>query len=144
MLGSDASPSVANACRTRTCSRCERELPLESFHRRRHYVSTSVRSACRDCTAKTVAAAREALGSRPSTELERLKERVRARTARAVARGEITRAPCEVCSDPNSEAHHPSYEGPDAHRDVHWLCRDHHMTTHIRRAWGRQLALPLP
>ncbi len=125
--------------RTKVCSRCEQELPLASFHRRRHYVSTSVRSACKPCTALMVVAARAQ--QKPSTELERTKERIRRRTERAVARGELAALPCQVCGDQRSEAHHLTYEGDDAHRQVQWLCRDHHMTIHIRRPWGRQLAL---
>jgi hypothetical protein len=65
---------------------------------------------------------------------------VRARTARAIAAGVIVPKPCAVCGAV-AEAHHPDYDTPDAHLNVVWLCREHHMAEHVRRAWGRQLTL---
>lgn len=129
--------------RTKVCSSCSQALPLDAFHRRRHYVTTTVRAACKACTAKSVAAAREAARGKPTTEEQRLKERVRARTARAVVRGELIPLPCAVCGSDESEAHHPSYVVEDAHLKVEWLCRDHHMTTHVKAPWGKQMPLPL-
>ncbi len=123
--------------RTRTCSRCKQVLPLDAFHRRRHYVSTSVRSACKACTARI----RRTAPPPASTPERRLKEAVRARTARAIAAGVIVPKPCAVCGAAEVEAHHPDYEAPDAHLKVDWLCREHHMAEHVRRAWGRQLTL---
>ena len=118
------------------CSRCKRELPLETFSRRRHYVSTSVRSACKECTAKS----RQATPPPVSTPERRLKEAVRARTARAIAAGKLTVQPCVKCGGAG-EAHHPDYTGPDAHLQVVWLCREHHMAEHVRSPWGRQMDL---
>lgn len=46
---------------------------------------------------------------------------------RAIASGQITRKPCEVCGDPNSHAHHDDYSKP---LDVRWLCRKHHQMHH--------------
>jgi hypothetical protein len=45
----------------------------------------------------------------------------------AVTRGLVEPRPCEVCGDPNSEAHHPDYSRPAA---VRWLCRKHHKAEH--------------
>jgi hypothetical protein len=41
----------------------------------------------------------------------------------AIAAGKITRQPCEVCGDPNTEAHHDDYSKPF---DVRHLCTRHH------------------
>ena len=123
--------------RTRTCSRCKQVLPLDAFHRRRHYVSTSVRSACKVCTARI----RQTTPLPVSTPERRLKEAGRARTARAIAAGVLIPGPCAVCAAGDVEAHHPDYDAPDAHLKVEWLCREHHMAEHVRHAWGRQLPL---
>lgn len=42
---------------------------------------------------------------------------------RALKSGELVRQPCEVCGNPDSEAHHDDYEKP---LEVQWLCRLHH------------------
>ena len=51
----------------------------------------------------------------------------------ALKKGRLTRQPCEVCGDPQAEAHHPDY----AHAlQVRWLCRLHHARIHaaLRKA----------
>jgi hypothetical protein len=95
-----------------------------------------VRSACKECTAKS----RQATPPPVSTPERRLKEAVRARTARAIAAGKLTVQPCVKCGGAG-EAHHPDYTGPDAHLQVVWLCREHHMAEHVRSPWGRQMDL---
>lgn len=47
----------------------------------------------------------------------------------AVLRGEIKQAPCMVCGDVRSEAHHEDYTKP---LDVQWLCRLHHRQRHAK------------
>ena len=42
-------------------------------------------------------------------------------------RGLVQRQACEVCGEPDSEAHHPDYHRPLA---VQWLCRAHHKQAH--------------
>jgi hypothetical protein len=38
-------------------------------------------------------------------------------------KGHIARAPCQVCGDPETEAHHDDYSKP---LEVIWLCKTHH------------------
>lgn len=45
----------------------------------------------------------------------------------AVGRGELVQAGCEVCGDPQSQAHHDDYAKP---LEVRWLCRQHHRQQH--------------
>jgi hypothetical protein len=71
------------------CSICGRSLPLSQYHRRQHHVRCGFRAACKDCTRE--AARRRP--RRPRTDLDRLKKRVRDRTRRAVARGQIVALP---------------------------------------------------
>jgi len=47
----------------------------------------------------------------------------------AVKRGLVVQTSCEVCGDPQSEAHHPDYDRPAL---VSWLCRKHHREEHAR------------
>lgn len=64
-------------------------------------------------------------------------ERIRAHkiVAGAIGRGTLTRKPCEVCGDINSESHHPDYSKP---LEVHWLCRAHHQS--LERQLKKQAA----
>lgn len=48
-------------------------------------------------------------------------------TRSAIRRGILTRQPCEVCGDPNAEAHHPDHRDP---LRVIWVCRSHHKALH--------------
>jgi hypothetical protein len=45
----------------------------------------------------------------------------------AIRSGKLKRQPCEICGDPNSQAHHDDYSRP---LDVRWLCRAHHEEHH--------------
>lgn len=56
-------------------------------------------------------------------------EKIRARDAiyKALKTGKIKRLPCEVCSNPKSEAHHEDYAKK---LDVIWLCKKHHGERH--------------
>lgn len=61
---------------------------------------------------------------------QRYPERVMAREKvyRAITNGQLTREPCEVCGDHNSQAHHKDYRKP---LEVIWLCAKHHKERHI-------------
>lgn len=63
---------------------------------------------------------------------EKLRNRVRAASRRALASGRLKRQPCEVCGTTDSEIHHDTYDNP---LNVKWFCRAHHMEhhMHIRR-----------
>lgn len=60
---------------------------------------------------------------------ERRKKNVRRRTQRAVQSGRLIKLPCQVCSDVESEAHHPDYSKPF---EVMWLCSACHRAEHMR------------
>jgi hypothetical protein len=44
----------------------------------------------------------------------------------------LIRKPCEVCSNPKSQAHHDDYTKP---LDIRWLCRKHHLQIHGKVAY---------
>ena len=123
------------------CSVCQRILPLEEFHRRRHRARAGVRSTCKGCTAAATRAARP-------IQVDRNKHRVRARTRQAIKQGLLVPLRCQwpiaaglVCGAQNVDGHHPSYEGPDAHLQVVWLCKEHHALLHGKHDWTKQLEL---
>lgn len=62
---------------------------------------------------------------------QRKKANTRAYTKQLIKRGELTKQPCKVCGNVNSESHHEDYSNP---REVIWLCRDHHLELHRMRA----------
>lgn len=51
-------------------------------------------------------------------------------TKSAIRRGLLIPAPCEVCGEAKTEAHHPDYDRPLL---VQWLCRKHHRAVHYRK-----------
>lgn len=54
-------------------------------------------------------------------------EKVKARKAvsNALRDGRLTKEPCHLCGNPDSEAHHEDYTRP---LDVHWVCQNCHQT----------------
>lgn len=44
-----------------------------------------------------------------------------------VYRGTMQKLPCQVCGDPNTQAHHSDYSKP---LEVLWLCHKHHQQLH--------------
>lgn len=77
-------------------------------------------------------------GMRKKT-LRKLRPEVRAaqrKVERAVKKGALVRQPCEVCGNPQAEAHHPNYANA---LQVQWLCRLHHRRLHaaLRKAGAK-------
>ena len=60
---------------------------------------------------------------------EKFPERQAAResVSRALRSGTLTKLPCIVCGNSDSEGHHPDYDRP---LDVVWLCPKHHKECH--------------
>lgn len=52
------------------------------------------------------------------------KYRARYKVNNAIKNGKLLQTPCEICANPDSEAHHTDYRKP---LDVQWLCRTHHL-----------------
>lgn len=126
------------------CFRCHVAKPLDEFYK--HPMMANGRlGKCKVCTRKDVqdnyAKRREQYlayeKTRQSPErVRKIKERkskypqrqkARVIIHNDIARGKITRQPCEVCGNPKVDAHHPDYSKP---REVNWLCRKHHMERH--------------
>jgi len=56
-----------------------------------------------------------------------LQKRAHKKVENAIKFGKIQRQPCEVCGNPNSQAHHDDYNKPMV---VRWLCQPHHREAH--------------
>ena len=101
----------------KTCSLCGESKPVDDFHRRRHYSRDGHRAACKTCTAEERRKRRSEKSSAALPE-ERQKQRVRYQTRQLILSGELTPQRCQVCGGRDVQAHHPSYEGPEAVRTV--------------------------
>jgi hypothetical protein len=55
------------------------------------------------------------------------KQLARKRVFLALNRGRITKLSCEVCNDPDTQAHHNNYNKP---LEIRWLCKKHHYQLH--------------
>jgi len=125
----------------KVCSACGQLLPLSAYNRRRRYSRDGRRAACRSCSN---AKRREARKLRPpQQDLQR--QRVRQRTHSAIKRGKLIRGACERCEAVDGvQAHHPSYEGEEAHLTVIWLCPGCHALEHGLRDWTKQIPIRFP
>lgn len=103
------------------CSACNRWLPLDDFYKRRdpRYIRP-VRAHCKACEIGAIL-------DRTRIEPGKTKQRARLLVNQAIARGSLTRQPCEVCGAEKVDAHHEDYAQPLA---VRWLCRQHHLQIH--------------
>lgn len=57
------------------------------------------------------------------------KRYVRQTTAAHIRDGRLKRKPCEVCAEPNAQAHHITYERENPF-NIKWLCFKHHREEH--------------
>lgn len=104
--------------RKTTCSKCGKEV--EQSRKGQGY--------CKSCHA-AYARANRPLHKDLKPEA-RLKANARAYTKEYLKRGKIFKQPCEICSDYNSEAHHPDYTKPLL---IIWLCKKHHLELHEKQ-----------
>jgi hypothetical protein len=133
----------------KVCFKCQQRLPVESFYR--HPMTADGRlGKCKGCTKRDVAKnyydrhqqyrdydkrrnhtpeRRAAIHRYQRERRRRNPEKAWARqvTRRAVAKGILTRLPCQVCGDLFTEAHHHDYSKP---LDVRWLCFICHRKEH--------------
>jgi hypothetical protein len=63
---------------------------------------------------------------KPSSDWQR-KSRARTAVRNAIRDGRLVRGKCEVCGEPDAQAHHDNYDQPLA---VRWLCQVHHTAEH--------------
>lgn len=62
-------------------------------------------------------------------------EKYQAKTAvgNAVRDGRLSKKPCELCGEQETEAHHPDYSKP---LEVQWVCRSCHLMLHGKQAYN--------
>lgn len=87
---------------------------------------------CRECHRVSLAKQREKHGGAAArNKVWESKNRQKALAHRKVeyhlSVGNIVRRPCEICGDPNSQAHHKDYAVP---LEITWLCPRHHAAMH--------------
>lgn len=101
------------------CKTCVRQRVNARYDRERGKIATYERERFKDPhrKAKIAEYARERRKRHPE------KTRAYNMVTRAIKNGTLKRLPCEVCSDPNSQAHYEDYFRP---LDVRWFCFRHH------------------
>jgi len=60
--------------------------------------------------------------------------RAHEKVAYEIKRGNLTRKPCEICSEVKSVAHHDDYDKP---LDIRWLCQAHHKQWHAKHGQAK-------
>jgi len=63
---------------------------------------------------------------RRQTPERKMKKKANDAVRRAIKKGEIVKIPCEICGDPNSQAHHAWGYDPENRLKVIFLCQSHH------------------
>lgn len=144
-----ASTTGGHMVSSKTCFKCNTHQALTEFYKHPQMPDGHV-NKCKTCNKKDVSENRLAnIEKYRAYDRERAKNPERAKSAaeiskiwrnsdsritmchnkvaRAVRRGLLTRAPCSVCGNKNSLAHHESYSKP---LDVVWLCQVHHKARH--------------
>lgn len=128
----------------KTCFKCRKPKPLSYF-----YVHSGMRDGhlnkCKECQkADMKALDKVQIRIRDAKRNQRRKAkhnqynakyrqehpeqgRAHATVCRALLKGTLVKQPCEVCGDPNVEAHHEDYTKP---LEVRWLCFKHHRYQH--------------
>jgi len=134
----------------KVCTQCKASKPISGFYVR-NKAKGSFTSYCKECykkydtvryysnREKRLKEAREAYAN-PEVKKRKLdyskryigtvKWVCRQATRNAVAAGKLIKKNCEVCDDPNVEAHHSDYGKP---LEVNWLCIGHHKRVHRKR-----------
>lgn len=123
MVSALGRPSQCGRCGAcRCCVRAARERArwrALSIEQRRERIARRVIDAERK---------RAEVNRRRASEDYRRKQRARAAVNNAIKRGELQRGCCEVCGEPEAQAHHTDYDRP---LDVRWRCFTHHLAEHL-------------
>lgn len=134
----------------KSCFKCGAVKPLTDFYKHKAMADGHV-NKCKECNKKDVRDNRKdkidyyraydtERGNRQDPSYlrqyrEKYPKKYSAHTAvnNAVARGELTALPCEVCNDTKTVAHHDDYNYP---LQVRWLCQGHHVQWHKENGPG--------
>lgn len=102
--------------RKTTCCKCNKEIE-ESRKGKYGY--------CKSCHAESMRRTRP-IHSKLKDDA-RKKINARAYLHVYVKRGIVTKLPCKICGNPDTQAHHNDYSKP---LEVEWFCRSHHLEFH--------------
>lgn len=128
------------------CGKCKIEKNSDEFHKRKASID-GLASCCKDCQReydkarlhcpkrkaarleyqKTKGKERHNEASRRWVANNTIKRAAHILVGNAVRDGRIVKAPCEICGNTKSNAHHDDYSKP---LTVRWLCDDHHNEWH--------------
>jgi hypothetical protein len=112
------------------CPRCQKEKPLDSFHKD-NTKSSGYNCYCKLCKKEKDAQSYFYSEQEKNRKIEwilKFPERKKAhmKVYHAIKNGVLIKEPCFMCGE-KAEAHHPDYSRP---LDVVWLCSQHHRQAH--------------
>ena len=133
----------------KTCFKCNKPKPIDKFYRHPKMGDGHL-GKCKECTRADVKLNRRnrihhyAEYERQRFQTPKRKEqatqyakehnkrhpekaRARSMVSNFLKQGKLQKAPCEVCGNPKSQAHHENYSKP---LEVKWLCFQHHREAH--------------
>lgn len=110
-------------CNKTKCIECVKEAVRKNYRRNRDHYINYERERCQRPERKKKALEYQRRRRNRFPE----KNKARAMVTRRIRSGTLKRQPCEICGNPNSQAHHDDYSRP---LDVRWLCFKHHREAH--------------
>lgn len=124
---------------TKVCSKCKVEKSLSDFWKSKKE-KDGLQVRCKGCRSDSYNKEYQKKYRESRLEYFRMKsdkykrehpERIKAHNdlKTAVRLGRIKRQPCEVCGEPEAEAHHKDYSRT---LEVSWLCKKHHEEAHSK------------
>ena len=127
------------------CIACKATRPLSEYYKHKQMADVHL-NKCKDCcksqererragpSGERIRAYDRARGSRQTAEYRKSyrakspnKYKAQTKVSNAKRDGKILRAPCEVCGEQNTHAHHDDYLKP---LEIRWLCPLHHSRWH--------------
>jgi len=114
------------------CSCCKKNKELNFFYKAPKG-KFGVRNICKECyssitkTYKKVHPEKMAAWKKAYNERNNKKVKCRNKLNYSIHIGKIQKNNCELCNDPNVQAHHDDYDKPF---NVRWLCDHHHKEEH--------------
>lgn len=111
--------------------RAKRDKEKVKAYDRKRYLAMKAQITERNKKYNSTPASRRSALATAKRQREKFKAKfeTRYKTNELIRHGKITRCPCRVCGEVESQVHHRNYSDP---WDVDWLCRKHHVEEHQR------------
>lgn len=108
------------------CTTCKTSKPVNSFSVRRDR-PTGRDYACKECRRLEKRLSYQRVKQAGYAKRDPVKQAARSKVASLLKSGKLVKAPCFLCGDEETVAHHLHYDFADK---VVWLCVNHHYGVH--------------